>query len=110
MSSNVWKIEAESLPIIERVFAEGSESMQGLKRETLGNRYKYLTFKAIEGPPERKRGLVAIRFLWEATKNDPSMLLRLKIMSIVLFKIAIAVLLPAWLGGQLLAIAKQFQR
>lgn len=94
-SFNVWKMEAGSLKVIEHHFAQAPESLQHLKRETLGNRYKYLMFKAIEGNLERKKGLAAVRFLWQAIRYDSSMLRRVKIMLIVLVKIAAAILLPS---------------
>jgi len=93
-SFNVWKMEASSLRVIEKAYAIAPQALQHLKRQSLGNRYKYLTFKAIEGYPERKKGLAAIRFLWNAIKNDPS-LLGAKVIWKVLFRIAaISLLTP----------------
>ena len=109
MSSNVWKMEAESLQIIERAFAVAPESLQHLKREVLGSRYKYLTFKAVEGTPERKKGLAAVRFLWQMVRYDRSMLLRSQILAIVLVKIVIATLLPSQLSQALLKAAKNLK-
>jgi glycosyltransferase involved in cell wall biosynthesis len=109
MSSNVWKMEAGSLQVIERAFAVAPESLQHLKREVLGSRYKYLTFKAVEGTPERKKGLAAVRFLWQMVRYDRSMLLRSQILAIVLVKIAIATLLPSQLSQALLKAAKNLK-
>jgi glycosyltransferase involved in cell wall biosynthesis len=92
-SFNVWRMEESSLRVIEKAFAVAPESLQHLKRQSLGNRYKYLTFKAIEEPPERKKALAAIRFLWHSVRNDPS-LLWAKVIWKVLFKIATITLLP----------------
>ncbi len=105
-SFNVWKMEAGSLRVIEKAFAEAPESLQHLKRETLGSRYKYLTFKAIEKPLERKKGLAAARFLWQTVRHDRSMLMRSQIMLIVLVKIAAAILLPPQLTQALLKTLK----
>jgi len=105
-STDVWKMEAGSLQIIERAFAQAPESLQSLKREVLGNRYKYLTFKALEGTLERKKGIAATRFLGHWVRNQPSMLLRSRIMAIVLIKIAIATLLPTQLAQALLKAVK----
>jgi glycosyltransferase involved in cell wall biosynthesis len=91
-SFNVWQMETSSLRVIEKAYAIAPQSLQHLKRHSLGNRYKYLTFKAIEGYPDRKKGLAAIRFLWNAIKNDPS-LLRAKVIWKVLFRIAAITLL-----------------
>jgi glycosyltransferase involved in cell wall biosynthesis len=90
-SFNVWKMEASSLRVIEKAYAIAPQSVQHLKRQSLGNRYKYLTFKAIEGYPERKKGLVAIRLFWNAIKNDPS-LLKAKVIWKVWFRIAVIIL------------------
>lgn len=91
-SFNVWKMEASSLQVIDKAFAVAPESLQYMKPQCLGNRYKYLTFKAIEGYPERSKGIAAIRFLWNAIKNDPS-LLQAKVIWKVLFRIAAITLL-----------------
>jgi glycosyltransferase involved in cell wall biosynthesis len=96
-SFNVWKMEASSLRVIEKAYAIAPQSLQHLKRQSLGNRYKYLTFKAIEGYPERKKGFVAIRFLGNAIKNDPS-LLGAKVIWKVLFRIAAITLLTPQLA------------
>jgi glycosyltransferase involved in cell wall biosynthesis len=109
MSSNVWKMEAGSLQVIERAFAVAPESLQHLKREVLGSRYKYLTFKSLEGTPERKKGLAAVRFLWQMVRYDRSMLWRSQILAIVLVKIAIATLLPSQLSQALLKAAKNLK-
>lgn len=91
-SFNVWKMEASSLQVIDKAFAVAPQSLQYLKPQCLGNRYKYLTFKAIEGYPERSKGIAAIRFLGNAIKNDPS-LLRAKVIWKVLFRIVVITLL-----------------
>lgn len=96
-SFNVWKMEASSLKVIEKAFAQAPESLQYLKRKSLGNRYKYLTYKSIEGYPERKKGLTAIRFLLQIVRNDPS-ILQAKVIWKVLFRILAIVLLPSELA------------
>lgn len=105
-SFDIWKMEAGSLRIIEQAFAQAPESLQHLKREVLASRYQYLTFKALEGQPERRRGLAAIRFFWQAVKNDPVWLGRTQLMLIVLLKIAITTLLPPQQAQTLLTLAK----
>jgi glycosyltransferase involved in cell wall biosynthesis len=106
-SFNVWKMEASSLRVIEKAFAIAPESLQHLKTPSLGNRYKYLTFKALEGTPDRKKGLVATRFLWQAIRNDPS-LLQTKVLWKVLFKIATVALLPPQKAQALLTKLNSF--
>ena len=92
-TANVWRLEAACLEVIERACTQAPESVEHLKKYSLGNTYKYLTYKAIEGPPERKKGLVAVRFLWQAVRNDPA-LLRTKVLFKVLLKIAAITILP----------------
>ena len=105
-SFNVWKMEAGSLQTIERAFARVPESLQRLKKETLASRYKYLAFKATEGFPEPKKGLAAIKFLWQVVRYQPSSLPRGRVMLIVLFKIAVAILLPPQVARTLLETVK----
>lgn len=105
MSFNVWGMEAASLQIIEKAFASAPQSLQYLKRDSIGNRYKYLTFKALDGLPERKKGLAATRFLWNAIAYDPS-LLQAKVIWKVLFKITAIILLPPKLAEE---VINQFQ-
>jgi glycosyltransferase involved in cell wall biosynthesis len=105
-SFNVWKMEAGSLRVIERAFAQAPESLQRLKKETLASRYKYLAFKATEGFPEPKKGLAAVKFLWQVVRYQPSSLPRGRVMLIVLFKIAVAILLPPQVARALLETLK----
>ncbi|NEQ66045.1 MAG: glycosyltransferase [Symploca sp. SIO2D2] len=102
MSANIWRMEAESLEIIDRVFAQGAESLQNLKKQVLGERYKYLTLKAVEGKLERKRGLSAARFFLHAIRYDPSWLTRTKLMLILILKISLATFLPPQQAKQFL--------
>ncbi|MEQ9670966.1 glycosyltransferase [Coleofasciculus sp. G2-EDA-02] len=107
MSTDVWKMETASLLVIEKAFAQSPEPLDYLKRQVLAERYKYFTFKSIEGRLERQRGLTAMRFFWRAITNDPVWLLRPKIMSIILFKIALATIFPS---QQAYALLKRVKR
>ncbi|MBE9126707.1 MULTISPECIES: glycosyltransferase [unclassified Coleofasciculus] len=93
MSANVLRQEVASLQVIERSFTQAPESLQHLKSYSLANRYKCLTFMALQRTPERQQGLAAAKFLGLAIKNDPS-LLRARVLLKVLLKIIIIVLLP----------------
>ncbi len=104
-SANVFKLEAGCLPAIERAFDQ-APTLRYLKPTCLANIYKYLTFKALEGLPGRDRAIVALRFLWNASINDPS-LFRRRIIWKVLLKIAIAILLPPQVAQELLTKRKQ---
>ncbi|MFB2969902.1 glycosyltransferase [Aerosakkonema sp. BLCC-F183] len=93
-SSNLGKMEAACLQVIERAFSQAPDSLQFLKKYSIANNYKYLIFKALEGLPERGRALVAVRFFWHTVRNDPGILGK-KVSFKVLFKIIILLLLPA---------------
>jgi glycosyltransferase involved in cell wall biosynthesis len=92
MSSNVWGMEASSLRVLEQAFNKAPISVDHLKSKSFGNLYKYLAYKALEGFPERRRGLVAVRFLWQAVINDFTLLKKRSIWK-VLFKIFVWILL-----------------
>jgi hypothetical protein len=89
------------LQIIEKAFTSAPQSLQYLKKDSMGNRYKYLTFKALDGIPQRRKGLAATRFLWKAISYDPS-LLKTKVLWKVLFKISAMVLLPPKLAEKVI--------
>lgn len=92
-SANVLRMEAASLRVAEKAFAQAPQSLHYLKQFSLANIYKGLTFKALEGPPERQRGVTVARLLWHCVRNDPS-LWRSRILIKVLCKIAVMSLLP----------------
>ena len=102
-SCNVTRMEAASLRVIEKAYAHAPDSIQYLKRITIGNRYKYLTFKALDGYPVWHRGLTALRFLGNAVRNDPVLLKHKRIMGKVLLKIAVVSLFPPQLAKKVLS-------
>lgn len=106
-STNVAKMEASSLRVIERTYMLAPESMQHLKRVTIGNRYKYLTFKALDGYPVWHKGFTALRFFGNAVKNDPVLLKHKRVVAKVLLKSAIVSLFPPQVAQRLLAKTKQ---
>lgn len=94
MSANIFRFEKACLQVIERGFARAPESLQYLKKDSLANLYKYLTFRALEGDLSPKKGRVAVRFLISCVKNDPSMLKQRRILLKVLLKSMAMALLP----------------
>ena len=74
ISANVFALEACCRKVIDRAFAQAPRSLQYLKKYSLGNVYKYLTFKAFECNPDRKKGIAAAWFLLNVLLNDRSML------------------------------------
>ncbi|MEQ8998305.1 MAG: glycosyltransferase [Coleofasciculus sp. B1-GNL1-01] len=98
MSANIWGMERSSIQVIEKALNQAPASLQNLKPGILGNRYKYLTYRALEWPLERKKGFAALKFLTTAIRYDPSLLLRFKLIVIVLTKIGMAILIPSHLS------------
>ncbi len=92
-SANILRMEAASLRVIEQAFTQAPESLHHLKKHSLANIYKGLTFKTLEGLPSPQQGLTAARLLWYSIRNDPS-LLQARVIWKVLLKIAAMVLLP----------------
>ncbi|MDJ0705428.1 MAG: glycosyl transferase family A, partial [Leptolyngbyaceae cyanobacterium MO_188.B28] len=90
MSSNVVRQEQACLTVINRAFDNAPESLQPLRRQTLAQLYKYLIFKAIEGPPGRAKGWLAGKCLWRAIQYNPSLLRQHKVVLSVLMKIVAA--------------------
>lgn len=74
ISANVFALEACCRQVIDRAFAQAPRSLQYLKKYSLGNVYKYLTFKAFECQPDRKKAIAAAWFLLNVVINDRSMI------------------------------------
>ena len=64
-----------------------------IKKHIIANRYKCLTFDALQGYPDRRRAITGARFFLQAVSNDPA-LLQKRVSWKVWIKIAIAVVLP----------------
>lgn len=94
MSANVLQQERESLKVIERAFNQAPEVLNHLKKPSLANLYKYLTYKTLEGTPQPQKGLIAAKMLVSAVKNDLS-LLQTKVIGKVILKILAMVFLPS---------------
>lgn len=92
-SSNFARREVGFRQVIEKALAQSPESIQRLKKTIIANRYKCLVADTLEGVPGRERGLAAMRFLWTAIRNDPS-LLKARVLIKVLLKIAVMLSLP----------------
>lgn len=101
MSSNLLGLEEAGRKVSEKAFAQAPQSLQYLKAIVFKNRYKYYTFKALEGFPIRQRGLIALLFLWYAIKYDPALLLT-KVIWKILLKITVVVVLSPQLSKALL--------
>ena len=93
MSAHVVRQETACLKVLERAFKQAPESLQYLKKYSMANLYRYLSFKVLDAYPDRKRGLIAARFLWQLIKNDLASLKQYSTWQ-VLFRVAVWVLLP----------------
>lgn len=95
ISSSISRQEKASLKVIEKAFAQAPEALQYLKRYSISNLYKYLTFRVLVGSLERQKALTAAYCFWYAVKNNPAILSQHpKLMFIVMLKIMAGVLLP----------------
>ena len=107
MSTNTPRMEAETIKVIDRVFDQASESLQPLKRYSLGNLYKVLIYKALEGSPDKSKSLLAMRYLWLALKHDRSFL-RVSILGKVCLKLLVVMILPTQLAQTVIAKLGKF--
>ncbi|WP_159783163.1 glycosyltransferase [Sodalinema gerasimenkoae] len=92
-SFNLAKMEASSVQVMERIFAQAPPELQGLSQLCRGHRYKYLTYKALDLTPQRQRARAAFRFLALALWYDLS-LWRRRVIWKVLLRATIAVVFP----------------
>lgn len=93
MSAHVVRQETACLKVLERAFNQAPESLQYLKKYSIANLYRYLSFKVLDAYPDRKRGLIATRFLWKLITNDLVSLRQYSTWQ-VLFRVAVWVILP----------------
>jgi glycosyltransferase involved in cell wall biosynthesis len=88
MSANLKRQEGACLQVIERGFNHPqAESLQHLKKYSFAHLYKYLAFKALQAPPEKRNSLISAQFLWNSIKYNPSVLKQVRVMSIAMLKI-----------------------
>ncbi|NEQ65644.1 MAG: glycosyltransferase [Symploca sp. SIO2D2] len=106
-STKIAQLEVGCLQVINKAFSQAPESLQYLKGFSQGNLYKYLISKALAEPLERRRSLIAARFLGQAVRHDPS-LLQAPVLLKVLFRIGVIVFLPAQVAQTLLTKARSW--
>lgn len=92
-STNVSRMEKACVQIIKKRFNQTPISLNYLKHQSLANAYKILTYKSLEGMPNKEKGIASIRYLQLAIKNDLSFI-RAKVIWKILLKIALIMLLP----------------
>ncbi len=103
LSSNLARMEKQSLEVIDRAFGRAPESLQNLKPKSVSKLYLYLTIKSLEGRVTREKGTAALRYYINAVKNNISLLqTRGKLMAIMWIKIILYIFLPTQLVEHLL--------
>lgn len=93
MSGNVARQEAACVKVLKRAYKAAPPSLQYLKKYTWANLYRYLTFKVLDGPTTRKRGLLAAKFIGKLIMNDEDFL-KLPAMRKVMHRVALWILYP----------------
>lgn len=89
MSTNVKRLEAASLEVIQSAFNHPkAKTLQHLKKCSLANLYKYLAFKVLDLLPNQQNRYMSAKFLWNCVKYDPSVLQQWRVMLIAGVKIA----------------------
>jgi glycosyltransferase involved in cell wall biosynthesis len=106
LSCNLARQEKACLQVLNKAYSTSPESLQHLKAYSFANLYKYLTWKALQNPLNRQKGLAAALFLWKYVKNDSSRLQSRSLTLILLFKIVVILMLPSGLSTALLTSMK----
>ncbi|BAZ51233.1 putative glycosyl transferase [Nostoc sp. NIES-4103] len=102
MSSDILGLEKSNLQVIKQAFAhQKAGSLQSLKKYSIANLYKYLSYKVLDVTPGKQKTLQAVRILATAIKSDPSLVLKPVIFKAFL-KLTIMTVLPSQLAKQLL--------
>jgi len=102
LSSNLARQEKACLQVLNKAYSTSPESIQHLKAYSFANLYKYLTWKALQNPLNRQKGLAGALFLWKYVKNNSCRVQSIRLTLILLFKIVIIIMLPSALSTALL--------
>ena len=96
MSSNLAMQEQECIAVLERAYQQAPANLQSLKPQSLSQLYQYLSFKAMQGPLSRAKGLTALQYLRKSLAHRPLIAVQnSRLTSILTLKILAALLLPA---------------
>jgi glycosyltransferase involved in cell wall biosynthesis len=106
LSCNLARQEKACLQVLNKAYTTSPESLQYLKAYSFANLYKYLTWKALQNPLNRQKGLAGALFLWKYVKNDSLRLKSINLTLILLFKIVVILMLPSALSTALLTSMK----
>lgn len=108
-SSNLKRQEIGYRQVIEKNLTVAPENIQRLRGKILANRYKFLTFDALQEELDRPGCLLAARFLAEALRHEPR-LIGNRVIWIVTLKIFLGILLPSEKVQALLVNLKRFRK
>lgn len=101
MSTNLLRMEAESMEVIEKACDRNLGYSSLLKRLSKGNIYKYLLFRSLNSSPKQENTLVNFKLFWQCLRYNPS-LLATKVFWKSLLKIMIIFLYPANMSEEIL--------
>ncbi len=110
LSCNLARQEKACLQVLNKAYSTSPESLQHLKAYSFANLYKYLTWKALQNPLNRQKGLAGALFLWKYVKNDSSRLQSRSLTLILFFKIVVILMLPSALSTALLENMKMLAK
>ncbi|NEQ49719.1 MAG: glycosyltransferase [Leptolyngbya sp. SIO3F4] len=81
MSANLERQERESLKVLDQAFARKPQLSWLIKRRSLAQMYRYLTFKALESCSTRQQAWTAGKYLTQAVYQDPVQLKPIRLFS-----------------------------
>ena len=96
-SENIWRQERVSRQILQTAIARSPDRLAPYRAAIWGNRYKYLLFKALDGPANPRRGRTAARFAVQVVRCDRGILKQWQLCGQILTKIGLMTL-PTALG------------
>lgn len=95
LSSNLTGMASCVLTILDAFFAEHPNLEKKLGKQAYADKYRFFTFKSIEGRPNRKNGVLALKFFVKAVFLEPDWWMkRTKLIFLVLAKGCLYALMP----------------
>ncbi|MEM6838534.1 MAG: glycosyltransferase [Cyanobacteria bacterium P01_C01_bin.120] len=97
LSSNVLKLSNANLRILDSCFTIHPDLKLKIGSQVYADKYRYFTFKSIEGMPSRQNSRLALKFFIKAVLLEPRWWLkRSKLIFLVLFKSLFYMISPAF--------------
>jgi len=88
-SENVWRQERVSRQILQTAIARSPNQLTPHRAIIWGNRYKYLLFKALDGPAQPRRAKTAARFAWQVLQCHRGVLKQWPLVAQILLKMGL---------------------